>query len=358
MILMALMAVSTYVWAVFYEGITDYNHYYKLDIIDTTFTLFLFPLIYFYFKSLVRKKWFGWREVLWLLPGFLIGSASAILYLAMGDANAASYIKEVIDHRLNLQVHTGPVYYLQVLVNIWGFYITLFIQALATIVITVIEFVKPDGYLRTLFRSPANDEIAQPRAIFIGVWALLLIFMTAFLGECFTPVKFPDLTSLLMAITGFIFFFLGYTVCKQSGLNHPSEPAKSEPESPGIVGSRNATGNYSSILSRFNQLMDEKIYLRKNLRAEDVAVLIHTNRTYISKLLREEFACNFTDFINQKRIEYAKTLMQSTPSLNQEEVAEKSGFTHPSSFSRIFKQYTGTTFRQAQKYYLSQFRPR
>ena len=355
MILMMLMAGSTYVWAVFYEGVTDYAMYYKLDIIDTTFTLFLFPLIHLYFKSLVSKNWFGWQEVLWLLPGILIGCSSAILYLAMGDTNATSYIKEVINHQLNLQVHTDPVYRLQVLINIYGFYITVFIQAVAVVVITTIEFIKPKGYLRALFRSPTDKTTTQVRTMIIAVWLLLLISLTAFWGGCFAPIEFPDLTSFLMVLIGLLFIFLGYIVYNQNLFHHLPEhvPLRHEPVDV-AVSTNSIVGDDSSILFRFNKLMEEKVYLKKNLRVEDVAVMICTNRTYISRLLKEEFECTFTDLINRKRIEYAKKLMYDNPRLNQEEVARKSGFTHTSSFSRIFKQYTGITFRQAQKHNLSQ----
>ncbi|MDF9831365.1 helix-turn-helix domain-containing protein [Parabacteroides sp. PF5-6] len=100
----------------------------------------------------------------------------------------------------------------------------------------------------------------------------------------------------------------------------------------------------------FDRLIyQEKIYLKKNLNREEIAKRLQTNRTYISALVREEYQCGFSEFINRLRIEHAQELMHQHPELNQEELAAQTGFTHPSAFSRTFKQYTGTTFRQYQK---------
>lgn len=208
----------------------------------------------------------------------------------------------------------------------------------------------------TLLLNRNKNTISQ------NIWMILMLLIAGstylwmvFLGACFTPVEFLDLTSFLMAVTGLVFFFLGYTIYNKTNSSYSSNSAASVSKPPDIVNCNTATnGDYSSILFRFNLLIEQEVYLKKNLRAEDVAIMIHTNRTYISKLLKEEFECTFTDFINRKRIEYARKLMHENPRLSQEEIADKSGFTHTSSFSRIFKQYTGTTFRQAQKNNLSQ----
>lgn len=110
--------------------------------------------------------------------------------------------------------------------------------------------------------------------------------------------------------------------------------------------------SYEKLLPEFNHLMDEKkIFRQKNLCREDVANLLKTNRTYISKLLHDEYQCSFSDYINRKRIEYALELIRKMPELTQDRLAEKCGFTHSSSFSRSFKQYMGMTFREWHKQY-------
>lgn len=161
-----------------------------------------------------------------------------------------------------------------------------------------------------------------------------------------------------------IFYYYGYRLFKgnertlydeaaDAGIDHIEDlPTNDFPESGGpyeeSAGSRYT--KYEKILSEFEYLMNEKkIFRQKNLHREDVAIILHTNRTYITRLLHEEYQCSFSDYINRRRIEYALELIRRTQELSQEQLAEKCGFTHGSSFSRTFKQYMGMTFREWQK---------
>jgi len=354
MILMLLMVGAAFAWSVYYNGIYDYKLYYKLDVIDTTFTLYLFPFSYFYFRSLVSEKWFGWKEALWLIPGTIIGVVSIVLYMAMGEDNAAGYLKDVIENYGELKTYTAPIYTVHYFFNMIGYYAVLLLQVLVILIIGTIQMIHSKGYLRAFFVRSATESMKKNRIVLIGMWAMLLIIIVAFLIEYFLPINSHEVAPYFIGFDGLVLFFLGYVVYSQTiiSLEETMQVLSDHKE----VGKMNEEGaeafvvvEDNSILTRFNQLIDEKIYLRKNLRVDDVAGMIHTNRTYISRLLKEEFGSSFSEFINRKRIEYACELMQKQPHLSQEQIADKSGFMHTSSFSRIFKQYTGITFREAHK---------
>lgn len=358
MILMILMAGAAYAWGVFYSGIGNYRLYYKLDVVDTAFTLYLFPLSHFYFKSLTGVGWFGWKEMIRLLPGALIGIISIVLYLVMGDENAAGYTKEVIENYGELETYTAPVYKIHFFVNMVLFYVVLTIQVLEVLVFGTIQTIRSRGYLRAFFNNTASEVMKQNRVVLIGMWVLLLIMLTAFLGEYFLSIDFHGFAHYFMGITGVVFFYLCYIVYNRPLTLPVQTPASRSPyiavALPGEAESEESTivadiKQGPTLLERFNLLMEEEVYLKKHLRIEDVADMIYTNRTYISKLVKEEFGCGFAEFINRKRIEYACTLMRANPQLTQEQIAERVGFTHSSSFSRVFKQYTGFTFREVQK---------
>ena len=88
-------------------------------------------------------------------------------------------------------------------------------------------------------------------------------------------------------------------------------------------------------------ISQERLYLRPDLKITDVAHLLHTNRTYVSRVLKEEMGTTFADFINRQRIEYACQLMEQQPQLPASEVARLSGFSSQSSFYRNYKHYMG-----------------
>lgn len=347
MLLMILMAGATYVWGLFYNGITDYKLHYKLDIIDTVFTLYLFPLSYFYFKSLAGPGWFGWRDVLWLIPGAFIGIVSIMFYLAMGDDNAAAYYEEAINSFAHgLKVHTAPIYQIQILVNMWGFYFVLLMQIFLLTIYSAIQLIHPKGYLRKFFTPSADKALRQNRTVLIGMWIIFLIYLIAFLGGYFLYIHTLAFAEFFMGVSGIVFFYLGYMVFKQTVVAPTviTAPVFKEEEEEKIIEHQPAT-----IAEAFNALIDDKIYLQKDLHIEDVANMLHTDRTNVSQLLKEEYRCNFVEFISRKRIEYARHLMTTYPHFNQEQIAGMSGFTHASSFSRAFKQHIGRTFREVQK---------
>lgn len=87
----------------------------------------------------------------------------------------------------------------------------------------------------------------------------------------------------------------------------------------------------------------DKVYLNCQLHIEDVAKLLGTNRTYVSRVCRVKFGMTFTELMNYHRVEYSKGLLLDDPHLRVEEVAAESGFSSASFFARVFKNREGCT---------------
>ena len=96
---------------------------------------------------------------------------------------------------------------------------------------------------------------------------------------------------------------------------------------------------YDQLYSSLELLMQqEKIYLNPELRLNELASMLGTNRSYVSRLIHNRHNLNFCDYVNDYRIEHAKNLLTSSDGdiLPIEEVALKSGFTSNSTFYRVF----------------------
>lgn len=92
-------------------------------------------------------------------------------------------------------------------------------------------------------------------------------------------------------------------------------------------------------------MRQEKLFLQPNLKINDIAQLIGTNRHYIYQAINGQMGASFNDFINKQRIDYALQLMKDKPNLTINEVALQSGFTSQASFYRNFKKFVGTSPR-------------
>ena len=86
-----------------------------------------------------------------------------------------------------------------------------------------------------------------------------------------------------------------------------------------------------------------KPYLNPDFQLIDLRAVLPTNRTYLSRFIRDEYGCSFYRFANQYRIEEAKRLMIESPDLKLMDIAEQSGFTSASIFSRTFSGITGVS---------------
>ena len=88
-------------------------------------------------------------------------------------------------------------------------------------------------------------------------------------------------------------------------------------------------------------------HFSENLTLEAVASLAGFSKYHFARLFKQYTNSSFYKFLNQKRIEYAKSLLLD-PELAVTEVAAQSGFSSLSAFLRMFKQLnlcTPTEFR-------------
>lgn len=87
----------------------------------------------------------------------------------------------------------------------------------------------------------------------------------------------------------------------------------------------------------------EKPYLNKDFCLVDLMEVLPMNRTYLSKFINTEYGCSFYQYVTDYRIREAKRLMEENPSMQLQEVADRSGFSSLTVFGRIFRRETGMT---------------
>lgn len=87
---------------------------------------------------------------------------------------------------------------------------------------------------------------------------------------------------------------------------------------------------------------EEKVFLRPDIHIDDVARMLYTNRTYVTRLMRQEYGLSFIEYVNVARIQYSQSLLYSQ-TMTLDEVAERSGFQSTSNYCRAFKRIMGTS---------------
>ena len=102
--------------------------------------------------------------------------------------------------------------------------------------------------------------------------------------------------------------------------------------------------NDAALIQRICQYMDEqKPYLNAELKVADVAKVLGTNSTYVSRCVNTMKGCTFSQFVNGYRINHAMQLIRQQPDIKITTLSAASGFATETSFFRCFKAQTGMT---------------
>ena len=103
----------------------------------------------------------------------------------------------------------------------------------------------------------------------------------------------------------------------------------------------------AELMERISRLMDQdRLYLRSDLKVQDVAVALQTNSSYVSECINSLRGQSFSQFVNTCRVRHAQELLRRQPDLKTTIVATESGFSTEASFFRNFKAVTGMTPRE------------
>ena len=111
-----------------------------------------------------------------------------------------------------------------------------------------------------------------------------------------------------------------------------------------VFTSSTATHDENSLLARFQRLMsEEKLFLQPRLTLKDICDRLHSNKSYVSKMVNDSYHMGFPELINNLRVDYAEQYILRHSEAKQNEIAEKCGFLSASTFNNTFKSITGMT---------------
>ncbi len=96
-----------------------------------------------------------------------------------------------------------------------------------------------------------------------------------------------------------------------------------------------------AVVVRLNQLMsEERVYRNPDLRLAELALKIGIHKNQLSRILNENFDSNFNEYLNKRRAEEAKTLLEISD-LKVIEICHETGFNSLSAFTAVFKKTFG-----------------
>ncbi len=199
-----------------------------------------------------------------------------------------------------------------------------------------------DNYIKRNFSFIEHNNLRWLRWIILPLFMMLFVYNIALWEDVWLVDTLYFLTTI--AVWMFIYHYTKrHIVVEVPDLLNPFRK-----EDDDGLGSETGKEYYEMFPfhEKLSYCMDhEHIYRNPTLSITDMAAAIGTNRTYLSAYLNRELKTTFYDYVNNRRVSMACSLLEdvSNNSVNMEDIAEQCGFGSISTFRRSFHKITGHT---------------
>ena len=303
------------------------------DILYVSANLTVYPLYLIYIIRLTSK----WRAVYWLmlLPGLLAIMATGTGYIFMTDEEDRMFVHNYLYH--NSQTELTDMALFQAYIRQFC-KLVFAIEVIATVVIGSMMIRRYDRMVDEFYADTDDKSMRNIQSI---LYLVLTIAVLSFIVNIIGRARFTD-HEIILTTTSLMFSALLFAIGYEGLHRHFSiidmRTNKEQVSNDDSAALKDAVNR--SMTERIIALVEnDKIYLQPDLKLDDVAQMMHTNRTYIYQAVNQQMGISFNEFINRYRIAHAKRLMASDPTLSMNDVALHSGFASLSSFYRNMKKY-------------------
>lgn len=139
-------------------------------------------------------------------------------------------------------------------------------------------------------------------------------------------------------------------------LTKEAEKKANEPEKPTDKTASNIDDDKLDMLyiKLCNLMENERLYTEPQLNRERMAEILGTNRTYLTKMIKEKTGMNYLQFVNSYRINEAIRILsdKEKASYPLKQIWSDLGFSSPSTFFKLFQQSVGITPSTYRKQFL------
>ena len=303
------------------------------DILYVSANLTVYPLYLIYIIRLTSK----WRAVYWLMliPGFIAMLATGTGYIFMTDEEDRMFVHNYLYH--NSQTELTDMALFQAYIRQFC-KLVFAIEVIATVVIGSMMIRRYDRMVDEFYADTDDKSMRNIQSI---LYLVLTIAVLSFIVNIIGRARFTD-HEIILTTTSLMFSALLFAIGYEGLHRHFSiidmRTNKEQVSNDDSAALKDAVNR--SMTERIIALVEnDKIYLQPDLKLDDLAQMMHTNRTYIYQAVNQQMGISFNEFINRYRIAHAKRLMASDPTLSMNDVALQSGFASLSSFYRNMKKY-------------------
>jgi AraC-like DNA-binding protein len=322
------------------------SQYLYFDPVYTFASLSVYPLYYWYLKLLTIEPHFQRKNLLLLLPAFLVALLTGIIYLLMPESTRHNYISAFLFKKGEL-ISSGTLVKMQQLVFVVG----RLVFAAQVVVFLIFGSRLVVRYNQNIANFYSNIEKKTVEWAKLLLYSFVFTSAISFLFNILGRHIFMDSETLLLipsTLFSVLLFIIGYQGNMQ---NYTIADLESDKKQYADLETKKVS--QKRLKEELIQLFKtQHLHRHSDLKITQVAAELNTNRTYISNIINTDFSCSFSEFVNQYRIIEAKALLNDPTSKNYslDYISEQVGFGSLHTFIRVFKESEGITpgrFRDA-----------
>lgn len=188
-----------------------------------------------------------------------------------------------------------------------------------------------------------NDYYSDNVEAFVK-WLHKSTYGIIFLGLCGSVLSFsPPWGNTIFMLCGIVMFVYIFISFQNYILNFEhvelavTEIAEQERCGPVL------DNNDAALRLQVAKWVEDGGYRQLGVTLDQLAALVGSNRSYVSSFINTEFQCNFREWINSLRMDYAKEALAESSDMTIEKIATDAGFSSSAYFCRLFSRREGLT---------------
>ena len=335
--------------SVYYQN--QQSLYLYFDLIFIFNALAVYPLYYLYIKVLTSAS-FTPKDIQLFIPAVSVTLLSGVVYLLMPAPVRETYIQQYLFGNGSVQ----------------GAHILIVIQKILCYILQIIYLIQIGYFVYKIIKdiTTYNDRIENyysettnrtvhwaKNILYSFVVMSVVCILPNFLGRYYF-MQYSTMLIIVAVLFSILLLIFGILGNLQNYSVHNFETEKKDADlapiddiaNEAIPINNDSTGHRQVIKQNLIKLIEcEKIYSQPDIKINDIAKKLCTNRSYLSQIINQDYLCSFSTFINKYRIAEAKKMLadKQYAYLTLETISAEVGFGSLHSFIRAFKEQENIT---------------
>lgn len=355
--MLLVVAISMLSYAQFYNQGLAARYSWGFDFLYCLITPFCAPLYYVFINCLTDIKRRPAINVAMFLPSVIYAVLLVSAQILMNSDERHAYIcNEILGQ--NIQMESSVAYTWMVMIAKKLF--SVFMPAQGILVMIYGEF-RLNTYTKMLEDYSTNYTSGKTIKM-RGIHVLTILVVVTGLVMSSIPVSesTDHILLVVFAVIGqviMVSLIVSYVMKLEYSAEEMHEMAD-EPDAPvqpvirqrpvtaqapvaaPVMAERKEERTASTLIEKIDDAMlNDNLFLQPDLSLVTLCEKVGTNRTYASKAIKDAKGCNFPDYVNQFRLEYAVKIMKNTAKddIVIQNIALQCGFGSIQTFYRYFK---------------------